>query len=80
MKMQPYIRNGVFLDACELPKVFHAKYYPGGPNKGLVVIEDQKIAKIAISQKVLGQYFREKKTSANGPGPSFPGFWALLVP
>ena len=26
-----------------------------------IVIEDRKIAKIAISQKVLGQYFRKKK-------------------
>ena len=40
--------------------VIHAKYYAGGQNKGPLVIEDKKIAKIAISQKVLYQSLNKK--------------------
>ena len=38
----------------------HAKYYAGGQNKRPLVIEDKKIAKIAISQKVLYQSLNKK--------------------
>ena len=54
-----------------IPRSYHAKYYAGGPNKGLLVIDDRKIAEIAISQKVRYQYFTKQKMSSRMVGHLF---------
>ena len=59
---------------------YHAKHYPGVRNRGLLVIEAQKIAKIAISQKVLDQFWKKKKTHLGMVlghlFPDFGHFWS----